>query len=589
MKTLKIFMLSGLIGTLLFSCKNKNVLDLTPDTKINAEEVYKDEVLIDAYVTNLYSRFNLDDFNADYIDEFRDHICGGSDEMTTEGGNATPVTLGTISDSRESFPYWDYYYIRDLNSFIENIGTSPISDEKKKQLEGEIRFLRAYVYFEMERRYGGVPLVDAVIDPFKEIDEKYTKRSTEEAIADFILSETTVISNMLTESPTPRGRINKWTALALKARAALWAASIAKYGKLELNGLVGISPSRADEFYAKAAEAADAVIQSGKYSLYNKVPDDKSENYRLIFLDEENDEVIFEKVFNGVEIGHGFDLWNSPPQFATDGRGGTSNPTLEFILGYENIDGSATQPSFGVDHLYTTARDPFLNKDPRLFATVFFEGDAWGGGHVATYEGIDPSPTPNPASIISSENEVYKDMPTVGFDSRTNYSRGNGTKSGFLLKKFIQNKANVKEGESGTNWIVFRLAEMYLIKAESQFELGNLATAAEALNATRARAGISLVDPGTITLDKVRTERRSELAFEGHRFWDLRRWRTASTVLNHRFQGLRIIYHYASDKYYFLPIPCETFTRVFKPEHYYNPITNDRINNNPVLIENPLY
>ena len=95
---------------------------------------------------------------------------------------------------------------------------------------------------------------------------------------------------------------------------------------------------------------------------------------------------------------------------------------------------------------------------------------------------------------------------------------------------------------------------MYLTKAEVEFESGNLQKAADALNQTRARAGISLVDGSTITIEKIRNERRVELAFENLRLWDLIRWRTAESVLNHRFQGLRIIFHYASGKYYFLPL-----------------------------------
>lgn len=589
MKIFKQFILIVLVGSSLFSCEKGDGLDLKPDTKVLAEDVYSSEVLVDAYVASLYKQFNIDDFNADYIDAFRDHLSGGSDEMTARGGNRTPVTQGTWSRNTESFPYWNYFYIRDLNSFIQNIRTSTIPDAKKTQLEGEVRFLRAYVYFEMERRYGGVPLVDVVIDPYKPVDKKYTRRSTEEAVADFIISELTSITEMLTDNPLPQGRVNKWTALALKARAALWAASIAKYGKVELNGLVGIPASRANEFYTTAAAAADAVIQSGKYSLYNKFPDDKAKNYQNIFLDEENSEVIFEKPYNGIEVGHSIDLWNAPPQFAADGRGGTSNPTLEFLQGYENIDGSTTPPDFGPDHLYATAGGPFLNKDPRLFGTIFFDKDPFAGGFVETYEGIDPSPTPDPDAILSNENESYKGMPQVGFGARTNFSDSRVTHSGFYMKKFLTNEINIQAGMSKTNWIIFRLAEMYLIKAEAQFDLGKLDMAAEALNKTRERAGISLVDAGTITLDKVRTERRSELAFEGHRYWDLRRWRTASNVLNHRFQGLRIIYHYDTGEYYFLPIPCETFTRVFRQANYYNPITDDRINNNPDLIENPLY
>src|SRR5690606_24889683 len=128
----------------------------------------------------------------------------------------------------------------------------------------------------------------------------------------------------------------------------------------------------------------------------------------------------------------------------------------------------------------------------------------------------------------------------------------------------------VPENLSDTNWIVFRLADVYLTQAEAEYDLRNLPEAVAALHMTRRRAGISLVNEGTISLEKVRRERTSELAFEGgHRYWDLRRWRTAESVLTHRFQGLQIILHYESGKFYFMPFDCESFTRVFRPQHYY--------------------
>src|SRR5690606_21130106 len=116
----------------------------------------------------------------------------------------------------EGNPYWDYAFIRDCNVFLENAAASGIDAAVKTQLEGEVRFIRAYSYFEMMKRYGGVPLVDVVIDPFSPIDEKYTVRAPEEAIADFIDRELTTAIGQLTDGPTPKGRINKWTAYALQ-------------------------------------------------------------------------------------------------------------------------------------------------------------------------------------------------------------------------------------------------------------------------------------------------------------------------------------------------------------------------------------
>jgi hypothetical protein len=567
---------------LLQSC-GKDVLNKSPLDKISDNDVWKDEVMVQSYVTNLYSRIP---FSNPLVNYYNYH--SWSDERTLALGNAGNITQGTVSKTSEGAPYWDYVYIRDCNTFLDKIASSLINQNVKKQLEGEVRFMRAFAYFEMMKRYGGVPLVDVVIDPFQPIDDKYQVRATEEAIANFINTELTAAVGLLSDVATPRGRVNKWTANALNARAMLWAASVAKYGSVQLNGVVGIPASNANAFYAKASAAAEAVITSGKYSLYNATPANKSENYRNIFMVKEHSEVIFEKAYDGFNIGHGFDLWNAPRTWST--RGETCNPTLDFLLGYENIDGSTTQPTFGAGTLYTNGFEPFANKDPRLLATVFFQGETFTNGTINTYEGIDPSATPTPTSIISSPSTSYNGKPSVGPDSRMITNDDASTNSGLLIKKFVNvSQKLISEGLSTTNWVEFRLAEMYLIKAEAEFEIGNLPGAVSALNTTRSRAGISLVDATNITREKVRTERRSELAFEAQRYWDLRRWRTAITTLTYRFQGLRIIFHAASGKYYFLPFNCESFTRAFKQEHYYNPITTARISNNSKLIENPLY
>lgn len=566
---------------LLFSCQE--VLDRAPLDKISQDQVWNDEVMVQAYVTNLYSRFPFNAFQQNNWYSF-------SDEGTQSTGNGSAITQGTMSKTNElaAIAYWDYAFIRDCNVFLQNIETSSIPEEVKNPLTGEVRFMRAYAYFQKMRRYGGVPLVDVVIDPFAPIDDKYVVRAREEEIADFIDSELTASASLLPDVATPRGRINKWTALALQARSNLWAASIAKFSTVALDGVVGIPASKANTYYQKASAAASAVINSGKYELYNELPDDKEENYRQIFVTESHDEMIFVKAYDGVNIGHSWDEWMGPNQWAT--RGGQGDPLLDFILRYENADGSTDEPVFGPETLYDNGRGPFAKKDPRLFASIFFQGDPWQSGFTQTYEGLDPSTTPTPTAIIRNPNDAYEGVLCAGLDSRSLTKDDFSTNSGFHIKKYVDGtQSKIPSGNSKTNWIEFRLAEMYLTVAEAEFELGNLETAAEALNKTRERAGISLVDASTITRDKVRTERSSELAFETHRYWDLRRWRTGADVLNKRMQGLQIILHHATGKFYFMPFNCESFTRVFKPEHYYNPITNGRINNNPKLVENPGY
>ncbi len=155
--------------------------------------------------------------------------------------------------------------------------------------------------------------------------------------------------------------------------------------------------------------------------MYNAIPEDKAENYRNLFFDEENPEVIFEKAYDGINIDHSWDAWCAPDTWVP--RGSLCDPTLEFILGYENVDGSATQPVFGKDQLYSNGYEPFADKDPRLLATVFFQGDVYPNGEVDTYEGIDPGATPYPSAILNNPNETYNGKSEVGFGFKNDGKR----------------------------------------------------------------------------------------------------------------------------------------------------------------------
>jgi len=575
-----------LLPIMVLSCSDLLDLNVDPKDRIPSTVVWENEALIRANLTDLYANFPdfaYDNMNWNY-----------SDEATNRNGNSNAVTRGQVSRTNDIPGFFDYSYIRQINEFIENVSIASIGDVAKTQMIAEARVIRAIVYFEMQKRYGGVPLVDVVLNPYEEIPESYLRRSTEEDIADFINIELQQASEMLNVSVEPRGQINKWVALAFKARANLFAASIAKYGTVDLDGVVGIPASRIDDFYMQASAAAEEVIQSGVYTLYrNLLPDDPVENYRQIFIDQSNNEIIFEKVFNGVEIAHSFNNANSTPRFSV-GEGATINPLLEFVLGYENIDGSIEEVPMGPDHLYEDGIDLFKNKDPRLRASIMLEGETWVGHTMRLYDALDPHPQPNPGSnlsnILNHFSLSHNGVPAQGPDGK-NLSNHFHTQSGFLIRKHLLDETFIVRNRDENNWIILRLAEMYLTKAEAEFELGNYEIAAIALNTTRERAGISLVDANSITLNHIRTERRSELAFEGHRYWDLRRWRIAEEVLSRGipFQGLHTILHYSSGQYYFMPYDAEVFTRSFGNQHYYNPITESRIENNPYLIENPGY
>lgn len=580
----KIFIIA-LIAFIAGSFGCEDVLDRTPLDKISDGDVWQSESLMQGYVIDLYSRFP----SFAYVDYFN-----YSDEATLSYGNSNAITNGTMSKGSvpNELQYWDYEYIRDCNVFLEKVGDAPISEDIKNQLEGEVLAMRATAYFEMAKRYGGVPLVKTVIDPYGEIPDDLKMRNKEAEIYDFVDAEYTKAVQLLenTVSQKPTARINKWTALALQARANLWAASIAEFGTVQLDGLVGVPASRADEFYGKAAAAATTVINEGPYSLYEGKAD-KAQNYQYIFLDEGNSEIMFAKEYNGVEVSQNWDHWKAPARFAS-GQGSRCNPLLELILQYENVDGSTVDYTqfFNENNLYVNGWDIFKDKDPRLYATVLFQGVPFVNDVMQTYEGIDIGETPDPVNIVNNPSLSYQGVKQVGVDSRLVVGDDKTTNSGFLVRKWCDEpNLPVPAAQSQVDWTIMRLAEVYLTKAEAEFQLNHLDEAVPALNETRERAGISLVDENTISMQKIRTEWMAEFAFENKRFWDLRRWRIADQVLNNQFNGLKIIWHYSSNKYYFLPLQAETFNRVFRQEHYYLPITNSMLNNNPLLVQNPLY
>ncbi|WP_375586256.1 RagB/SusD family nutrient uptake outer membrane protein [Cyclobacterium xiamenense] len=566
----------------LVSCDDLLNLNEVPRDLVNADQVFQNEAFADALVADLYAGFPFTSF-----DNF-DGMLGHHDLGTQRGGGFTSCrTHGGMDINSDCEGLWDYEYIRELNFFIENIRESPLSESFKRQREGEVRVLRAAVFFKMQKRYGGVPLVDVVLDPFEEVPEQYRVRSSEESLADFIDTELGIAAEMLSESTGETGRINRWAAYAYKARANLWSASIAHFGTLADNRLTGIPAGRANEFYSKASAAARQVIDSGRYSLLQS--SDPERTYWSVFVEDANDEVIFERIYNGVEIRHQFAHQNQPTPFS-EGQGSQMNPTLELVNHYENLDGTFSEPELGPDHLYPSGLGPWANKDPRLYATVLFEGDFYAGILVELYEGIDPTVGgTNPDAIISEVGVTYNGKNTVGSASRRQANQFFPS-TGFLLEKYIAETPLIPAGTESNNWKELRLAEMYLIVAESEFELGNPADAAMYLNFTRERVGLIPLTEVTITRDRVRIERASELIYEGHRWDDLRRWRTALDALNGQIvKGVRVIYHDDSGQYYFLIIDGETVQREFRPEHYYNPITNARLETNGDLIENPGY
>ncbi len=576
-------MLHILIIVLFCSTSCESVLDKEPLNIISDAVVWNDETLIDAYLTEIYGEmvFFVNDlygqsmYTPDFLGKNWFDMCmtiNISDEAT-DAWVYSGMKYNQLTDAGGLYELWPYDIIRRQNVFLQQIEKGNVSDAFKKQRVAENRFLRAFTYFSMVKRYGGVPLItesQSLTDPE---DVLYPKRSKEIEVYNFIISEIDAIVDDLPEiyDASNIGRPTKYAALALKSRAAMYAASIATWGEVKLDGLVGIPADQAQTFWQKSYDASKQIIDSGKHGLYD--------NYQYIFLHENNEEVIFSKLFNGPDglsgKGHGWDLYQCPKGYNPWGGGNQSAVYLEMVESYEYIDGTPgtidkaklTSKLWTMDELWT-------DKDPRFKASIYTQGTPWMGNELQFYHGVIVD-----GNLITSGS--YQGILAKGISSNDITSFG-------VLKYLNPTIRQPDNNASPTDWIVFRYGEILLNFAEAAFELGKNDEALLAVNAIRERAGIALLN--SINRDIIRHERKVELAFENHRFWDLRRWRTAHTELSRNFSGLHYMLDIETMKFRLNVIPAHgTVLPNFSQNKYYFPIGRGRIANNPNLIENPGY
>lgn len=584
-------------------------------TIITPDQVWKDPKLINGVMVNLYDGLQLEDFNYWNRDSWRqmnpssmsDEAQGSfQKEPAFENGNATYNYENELFEQK----FLDRYkLIRNCNDFIVQVeAATALSDADKKLLLGEARFLRAMHYFTLVKRYGGVPLISKPqeYDPGN-IESLMVPRNKEVEVYDFIITECQEAAQSLppTRDAAAKYRANKSTVMALCSRAALYAGSIARYGDVEQEGLVGIPASEAARFFQTALDASKEVINTGLYSLYNKKADNKTLNYCEIFLkgNGDNGEYIFQKQYNVAGgKGHDWDKRNAPFSFRAGGWGCGMAPTLEMVDAYEYTDGTeGTLKLTDKDGKPLRFDDPyelFAGKDPRLFASVYLPGSPCQSSTMDWRRGVIESDTkryvatsqPDGGNTVEIGGKVYS---TSGKDGGAD--AGDASKTGFYQKKFWdETLTDMNMGKSETPWPVFRLGEMHLNLAEAAMELGKPAEALEAVNLIRSRAGIAPLT--SVNMEKVRHERRVELAFEGHRFWDMKRWRIAHLDVAqgglNGFRGTALYpwFDIRDSKYVFeRGDNSPKQKRVFLKKNYYTKINGDDMNSNPNLVQNPGY
>jgi hypothetical protein len=567
-----------IIFTVILALPACDVLDIKPTNMISEQDVKNDPILLDAYLTNVYNSVRWQSGGRSNNMAVL-AVCGG--EMNVFAGWQGPYrTAMTIIDENGApglLDYWPYGNIRSTNEIIQILQNSDtgFDEEFVQQKSAEARFLRAFMYFELVKRYGGIPLITEPQSIDQPIEELYVKRAPEAEVYDFIANEMDDISRILPSSygTDDFGRATKWAALALKSRAMLYAASIAQFSDITLpEGVVGIPQSKAQDYWQAAYDASMEIINESPHALYNHNPDPQK-NYAEIFVKDGNEEVIFAEVYNlSLLKTHSWNFLYMPDGFRT-GWGSNGPIYLEFVEKYEYENGSPGNLNwndlngnvlFDIDSI-------MADRDPRFRASIFYPETPWQGSVVYFHS--------KTVGTIDSESGWPSKAPA------RNYK-----KSGFLLRKRINESVKLPISmEDETDWIVFRMGEIYLNAAEAAFYLNKNGESLDLLNAIRERAGMP--DKTEVTEEIIRNERTVELAFEEHHYWDLRRWRTAVQELNGKgFHGVSWVYNFPEHKYT-MKLKSGEYgdVRTFQEKHYYLPLGIDRLADNPNLVENPGY
>lgn len=536
------------VGSAFTLCSCNDFLDREEDSFIDKTATFDSYNRTKQYLTYAYSLLpeGLNRFSGDaLLGAATDDAC-----FAIESSNIQQFNNGSWNALSNPDNVWDRYFagIAKCCTLLENsnhinLDISRLDPAKRVEYENNLKdirmwraeahFLRAYFNFELLKRYGPIPIIKSTLDINKDYSD--TPRPTMKEVVEFIANDCDMAADSLELTPWRNmndafGRATKGAALALKSRLLLYAASplYVDFGDIDEAN----KPSDATLWKA-AADAAKAVIDLNQYALAPAYDD-------LFKNDFQNKEYIFVRRYPS---NSDFEKSNFPISYG--GKGGT-NPSQNLIDDYEMLDGTAFDWNDPVK-----AAHPFENRDERLLATVLMNGVLFKGKRVATYPGgADAMPNPN------------------------------ATKTGYYLRKFLNENVNIQTGGGSDGHVVplFRLAEIYLNYAEALNEYDPMnPDIAVYLNKIRER--VSLPDvPSGLTQEQMRTlihhERRVELAFEEHRFWDVRRWKVASSTLGAPVKGVKITQDDAGN---FTYSSVQVEQRVFQPKMYWYPIPQSEV------------
>ncbi len=531
------------------------------------EENTRDEAWTYEYFENGIKNMVFDVYAQIYNSEFDSNsayfLAGATDEAqyALETGAVNNYINGGWSAANPYSNIWtkSYTAIADIHMYLEKIDKTDISEWEynssynnwKQQMEVfpyELRFLRAYFYFELLRAYGDVPLVTTTLT---NAQANSIERTPADKIVKFIVDELDAIApylpvSYITEPGAEIGRATRVAAFALKARTLLYAASPL------------FNPSNDRSKWEKAAEACKFILDNAdmwglKLSSYGSLW-----GHEAFF----NKELIF-------GLGRGdsntFEMANYPIGVENGASGNC--PTQSFVDQYEYQNNGETFGKRYPGSIDLNTTDPYEGLDPRFALTVVKNGDQWPSN--------------------GAQKKVIETF-VGGFNASPKYG---ATPTGYYLKKYVDGSC-VTTADNQTSrrhtWIIFRLGEFYLDYAEAVFNATGSAndatyglTANEAINKLRNRSDIKMpnfTEDGEAWVERYERERLVELAFENHRFWDVRRWKKGPQY----FKSVQVATISSS-----LQLSRTTVNRQWNDRYYFYPIPQTELKKNPNLTQNP--
>ncbi len=622
-----IYNLSFAVGLLLFfgSCK-KDFLNTTPLNTISSELTWTDASLSEAFVTNIYNGLGNGGWDEQELASLSDEtvfVHPGRGINTINEGTLSPSNLGWVDNTYE----WGnmYNYIRACNVALESLKTATFDDPVlNARLQGEAHFLRGYYYQQLLRYYGGVPLVDHAYS----LDDDFSiARNTYEECVNFIVNDCDSAALLLTGKDLASGRATPISALALKSRVLLYAASdlhdiptakgksatISSFSNPELLGY--ISGDRTPRWVA-AQTAAKAVLDATTGYMLDLsaplTPQAAMQAYTSIAMGGRSkapgldpaasSELLFERQFSS-------DLYTGGPGGdgtsvgLDNGPNGYHNwagnvPVQEMVDDYEMMDGSKFSWTNSAE-----AASPYTNRDPRLYSSILYDGADWKPRDKISGN-VDPANQIQTGSYESSPGGSL----IAGLDTRqSEIENWNASWSGYYMRKFIDPDPNVVDNNTRQYipYPVFRYTEAVLNYVEASIELGQYDEAKTWLNKIRFRAGMPAISlTGDALRQEYRNERRIEMAFEEQRYHDARRWMIAPETLGRKLEFINVTgilkpgaaapvpYHHDEAVYTYNYVPFTDNTlenRTWIDKMYFRPISRDEINKNAKLIQNPGY